>query len=75
MTKELPDAQREGLQGKIARQRLGKPEEIARGGGLLATPAAAYVTGAPPCMSTVACTWRKSRPTGEGARFGRMQGF
>lgn len=46
MTKELPDAQREALQGKIALGRLGKPEEIAAVVGFLATPAAAYVTGA-----------------------------
>ncbi len=46
MTKDLPDAQREALQGKIALGRLGKPEEIAAVVGFLATPAAAYVTGA-----------------------------
>ena len=46
MTKELPDAQREALQGKIALCRLGKSEEIAAVVGFLATPAAAYVTGA-----------------------------
>ncbi len=46
MTKELPDAQREALQGKIALGRLGKPEEIASVVGFLASPAASYVTGA-----------------------------
>ena len=40
------EAQREALQGKIALGRLGKPEEIAAVVGFLATPAAAYVTGA-----------------------------
>ena len=46
MTKELPEAQREALQGKIALGRLGKPEEIASVVGFLASPAASYVTGA-----------------------------
>lgn len=46
MTKELPEAQREVLQGKIALGRLGKPEEIAAVVGFLASPAASYVTGA-----------------------------
>jgi len=46
MTKELPEAQREALQGKIALGRLGKPEEIAAVVGFLASPAATYVTGA-----------------------------
>ncbi|MBS0356777.1 MAG: 3-oxoacyl-ACP reductase FabG [Proteobacteria bacterium] len=46
MTKELPEAQRESLQGKIALGRLGKPEEIASVVGFLASPAASYVTGA-----------------------------
>jgi len=46
MTKELPEAQREALQGKIALGRLGKPEEIAAVVGFLASPAASYVTGA-----------------------------
>jgi len=47
MTKELPEAQREALQGKIALGRLGKPEEIAAVVSFLASPAASYVTGAP----------------------------
>ncbi|MBL8454364.1 MAG: 3-oxoacyl-ACP reductase FabG [Zoogloea sp.] len=46
MTKELPEAQRNELAGKIALGRLGKPEEIAGVVGFLASPAAAYVTGA-----------------------------
>lgn len=46
MTKELPETQREALQGKIALGRLGKPEEIASVVGFLASPAASYVTGA-----------------------------
>lgn len=46
MTKELPEAQRDALQGKIALGRLGKPEEIAAVVGFLASPAASYVTGA-----------------------------
>jgi 3-oxoacyl-[acyl-carrier protein] reductase len=46
MTKELPEAQREALQGKIALGRLGKPEEIAAVVGFLASPSASYVTGA-----------------------------
>ncbi|MBP7393631.1 MAG: 3-oxoacyl-ACP reductase FabG [Zoogloea sp.] len=46
MTKELPEAQREALQGKIALGRLGKPEEIAAVVSFLASPAASYVTGA-----------------------------
>lgn len=46
MTKDLPEAQRKELAGKIALGRLGKPEEIAGVVGFLASPAAAYVTGA-----------------------------
>lgn len=46
MTKDLPEAQRKELAGKIALGRLGKPEEIAGVVGFLASPAASYVTGA-----------------------------
>ncbi|MDD2988599.1 MAG: 3-oxoacyl-ACP reductase FabG [Zoogloea sp.] len=46
MTKDLPEAQRKELASKIALGRLGKPEEIAGVVGFLASPAAAYVTGA-----------------------------
>ncbi len=46
MTKDLPEAQRNELAGKIALGRLGKPEEIAGVVGFLASPAASYVTGA-----------------------------
>lgn len=46
MTRELPEAQRTELAGRIALGRLGKPEEIAGVVGFLASPAASYVTGA-----------------------------
>lgn len=45
MTRELPDAQRDALQGSIALGRLGKPEEISAAVAFLASPAASYVTG------------------------------
>ncbi|MFK7963197.1 MAG: 3-oxoacyl-ACP reductase FabG [Burkholderiaceae bacterium] len=46
MTSELPEAQREALMAQIPAQRLGKPEEIAAAVGFLASPEAAYITGA-----------------------------
>lgn len=46
MTRDLPDAQREALLGQIPAQRLGKPEEIAAAVAFLASPEAAYITGA-----------------------------
>ena len=46
MTKALPDAQREALLGQIPLGRLGQADEIAAAVGFLASPRAAYISGA-----------------------------
>jgi 3-oxoacyl-[acyl-carrier protein] reductase len=46
MTKALPDAQRQALLGKIPLGRLGTPDDIASAVTFLASPQAAYITGA-----------------------------
>jgi len=46
MTKALPEAQREKLLEKIPLGRLGTPEDIAHAVAFLASPQAAYITGA-----------------------------
>ncbi len=46
MTRALPTAQRETLLGQIPLARLGKPEDIASAVAFLASPDAAYITGA-----------------------------
>jgi 3-oxoacyl-[acyl-carrier protein] reductase len=45
MTRELPDAQRDALLGKIPLGRLGQAEEIAASVAFLASPRASYITG------------------------------
>jgi 3-oxoacyl-[acyl-carrier protein] reductase len=45
MTRELPEAARDGLIGQIALGRLGQPEDIAQAVAFLAGPGAAYITG------------------------------
>jgi 3-oxoacyl-[acyl-carrier protein] reductase len=46
MTRALPDAQRAELLRSIPLGRLGRPEDVAAAVGFLASPAAAYITGA-----------------------------
>jgi len=46
MTRSLPEAQKAALLGQIPLGRLGQPEDIAAAVAYLASPAAAYVTGA-----------------------------
>ncbi len=45
MTKDLPEAQKKALLGKIPLGALGQPEDIANAVGFLASSAASYVTG------------------------------
>ncbi|MBP8813234.1 MAG: 3-oxoacyl-ACP reductase FabG [Laribacter sp.] len=45
MTRDLPDTQRQALEGQIALGRLGAPQDIADAVAFLASPRAAYITG------------------------------
>ncbi|MCG9080220.1 3-oxoacyl-ACP reductase FabG [Laribacter hongkongensis] len=45
MTRDLPDAQRQALEGQIALGRLGAPQDIADAVAFLASSRAAYITG------------------------------
>ncbi|KAA2285626.1 3-oxoacyl-ACP reductase FabG [Arenimonas fontis] len=45
MTRDLPEASRQALEGQIALGRLGEPADIARAVAFLAGPAASYITG------------------------------
>jgi 3-oxoacyl-[acyl-carrier protein] reductase len=46
MTRALPEVQRDALLAQIPLGRLGKPEDVAAAVAFLASPAAAYITGA-----------------------------
>ena len=46
MTRALPDTQREALLGRIPLGRLGTPEDVGHAVAFLASPKAAYITGA-----------------------------
>ncbi|HEY4138540.1 MAG TPA: SDR family oxidoreductase, partial [Casimicrobiaceae bacterium] len=46
MTRALPNAQREALLARIPLGRLGTPEDIGHAVAFLASPKAAYITGA-----------------------------
>ena len=45
MTRALPEAQKDAMQGQIALGRFGSPSDIAEAVAFLASPAAAYITG------------------------------
>ena len=45
MTRALPEAQKDAMQGQIALGRFGSPGDIAEAVAFLASPAAAYITG------------------------------
>jgi len=45
MTRALPEAQKDAMQGQIALGRFGSPADIAEAVAFLASPAAAYITG------------------------------
>ena len=45
MTRTLPEAQKDAMQGQIALGRFGSPADIAEAVAFLASPSAAYITG------------------------------